>query len=150
MPEFSVSFELVDSKNRTARKTWTTLTTTTDFAAAAAAAAPLFTDLAVLTGLRVLAYTINQRIIVTDAVTAGSNRDEGLTLSLRKEDLQKGNIHVPGPIDTIFDANGNVITTPSLHTAVANFILHFTAGSGEFTFSDGEQLVEFVSGVLDK
>jgi hypothetical protein len=150
MPEFTVSFELIDAFNRPARKTWRTLPTTADFAAAAAAAAALFTDLAVLTQLRVLAYTISQRITVVDAVTANANRDEGVTFTLRMEDLFKDDLKVPGPILTIFDANGRVITSPALPVAVSDFLENFEAGTGEFTFSDGEQWVEFVQGTLDE
>ena len=86
MPEFLVTYELVDDYNRPARKTFATVATTADFPAAAAAAAALFTDLAVLTELRVLAYSVAQRIVVTDAATAGANRDEGVTLTLLKPD----------------------------------------------------------------
>jgi hypothetical protein len=42
--------------------------------------------LAVLTEMRILAYHVSQRIVFTDAVTAGANKDEGLNLTLRKAD----------------------------------------------------------------
>lgn len=150
MPVFGVSFELVDDYNRGARKTWYTEATTADYDAAAAAAAALFVDLAVLTELRVLAYTISQRITVVDAVTAGANRDEGVTFTMRMEDLYKDDLKVPGPINSIFDENGNVITQPALPAAVSDFLANFAAAGGVFTFSDGEQWVEFVIGTLDK
>jgi len=149
MPMFKVAFELVDAYNRTGRKTFETLATTADFAAAAAAAAALFVDLAVLTKMRVLAYTISQRITVTDAVTAAANKDEGVTFTLRMVDLFKDDLKVPSPIDAIFDANGAVITSP-IPTAVTDFLAHFEAGTGVFTFSDGEQWSEFVKGTLDQ
>lgn len=148
MPEFLVTYEMVDDYNRNTRKTFTTTAATADFAAAAAAAAALFTDLAVLTELRVLAYTVGQRVVVTDSATAGANRDEGLTLTLLKSDNYKAAIKVPGPINAIFDANGNVLTP--VPAAVQDFIDHFADGAGGFTFSDGEQWTEFVKGVLDK
>lgn len=149
MPIFGATFELVDDYNRSARKTWYTTSDTADFAAAAAAAAALFTDLAVLTELRVLAYTVSQRITVVDAVTAGGNRDEGVTFTLRLEDLFKDDLKIPGPINSIFDENGNVITSPALPAAVSDFLDNFAAAGGAFTFSDGEQWVEFVKGTLD-
>lgn len=150
MPSFGVTYELVDDYNRSARKTWYTTSDTADFAAAAAAAAALFTDLAVLTELRVLAYTISQRVTVTDAATAGANRDEGVTFTLRMEDLFKDDLKVPGPINAIFDENGNVITSPALPAAVSDFLDNFAAAGGAFTFSDGEQWSEYVTGKLDK
>jgi len=150
MPIFSTMFELVDDYNRNARKTFKTTEATADFDAAAAAAAALFVDLAVLTELRILAYTISQRVTVTDAATSGANRDEGVTFTLRMEDLMKDDLKVPGPINAIFDENGNVITSPALPAAVSDFLANFSATGGAFTFSDGEQWVEFVTGKLDK
>ena len=147
MPEFQVKFDLVDAYNRTGRKSFDTVATLVDFAAAAAAAAALAVDLAVLTKMRILAYNISQRIVFTDAVTAGANKDEGLNITLRKEDNFKDNIRIPAPIDAIFDGQGNVITpTPA---AVQDFIDHFFT-TGSFAFSDGEQAIEFTGGVLEK
>jgi len=150
MPAFSVTYELVDDYNRSGRKSWTTIATTTDFAAAAAAAAALAVDLAVLTELRVLAYHVSQRVAFTDAATAGANKDEGVTFTLRKPDNLKDSISIPGPINAIFDANGFVITEPALPAAVSDFLANFEDGTGAFTFSDGEQWTEFVKGTLDK
>lgn len=148
MPEFSVSFELVDDYNRTGRKTFQTVAALADFAAAAAAAAALAVDLAVLTEMRILAYSVSQRIPFTDAVTSGANKDEGVNLTLRKEDNFKDNIRIPAPINAIFDGLGNVLTpTPA---AVQDFIDNFFTPAGEFAFSDGEQATEFVGGVLEQ
>lgn len=150
MPEFQVTYELVDDYNRSGRKTFLTASSTADFAAAAAAAAALAVDVAVLTEMRILAYSVSQRIAYTDAVTAGANRDEGVTFTLRKPDNLKDDIKIPAPINSIFDELGNVITSPSLPAAVSDFLDNFADGTGSFTFSDGEQWSEFVKGVLDK
>jgi len=149
MPEYLATFELVDAYNRPGRKTFATVVTMADFDAAATAAAALYVDLAVLTEMRVLAYTISQRIPVVDAVTAGANRDEGVTFTLRKPDNYKDDLGVPAPINAIFDDNGMVITEPSLPVSVSDFLANFADGSGSWTFSDGEQWAEFVKGVLD-
>jgi hypothetical protein len=150
MPEFSATFELVDAYNRPSRKTFVTVADMADFDAAATSAAALFVDLAVLTEMRVLAYTISQRVSVTDAVTAGANKDEGVTFTLRKSDNFKDDIRIPGPINAIFDDNGNVITEPALPVAVSDFLANFADGTGDWTFSDGEQWTEFVIGKLDQ
>lgn len=147
MPTYKVRFEMVDDYNRPSSKSFETVPTTVDYAAAAAAAAALAVDLAVLTELRVLAYTITERIVMVDAVTAGANRDEGVVLSLRKPDQYLDDIRIPGPINAIFDDNGNVITP--LPAAVDDFLDNFADGTGDFTFSDGEQFAEFVRGYLE-
>lgn len=146
MPEYSVTFEMLDAYNRRTRKTYHTVSTMADETAALAAAAGLATDLANLSELDILAYTVGQRIVYTDTVDAGANKDEGLTLTIRKVDNFNDDLKVPGPINSIFDANGNADLTDA---AVSAFVANFLTG-GDFTFSDGEQGTIAVKGVLDK
>lgn len=149
MPEYGVYFEMVDAYNRSTSKRFKSADLA-DYAAAAASAAALATDLAVVTEARILAYTLSERIPFTDAVTTGANKDEGVTFTLRLPDNTKDDVQVPAPINSIFDANGNVITSPALPAAVSDFLANFADGTGDWTFSDGEQWSEFVKGVLDK
>jgi len=149
MPEYGLYVEMVDAYNRPASKKFKSADLA-DYATAAAAAAALLTDLAVLTELRILASTLSERTPFTDAVTSGANKDEGVTFTLRLPDNTKDSLSVPGPINAIFDANGNVITSPALPAAVSDFLANFENGTGDWTFSDGEQWDEFVKGVLDK
>lgn len=149
MPVYGLYVEMVDAYNRPTSKRFES-TDLADYAAAAASAAALTTDLAVLTEARILATTISERVPFTDAVTTGANKDEGVTFTLRLPDNKKDNLSVPAPINSIFDANGNVITAPALPAAVSDFLEHFEDGVGDWTFSDGEQWTEFVKGVLDK
>jgi len=146
MPVYEVSFEMVDAYQRSAKKAWETVSTIADETAALAAAAGLATDLGNLTELDILAYTVKQRVVYTDTVVAGANRDEGVTFQLRKADNFRGTIGVPGPINGIFNPDGTVILTDA---AVAAFISNFLVG-GDFTFSDGEQAVALLRGTLDK
>lgn len=145
MPEYSVTFELLDAYNRRTRKTYHTVPTMADETAALAAAAALATDLGNLSELDILAYNVSQRIVYTDTVVAGANKDEGVTFTLRKEDNYNDDLKVPGPINSIFDANGNADLTDA---AVAAFLANFLVG-GDFTFSDGEQATVAVKGTLD-
>lgn len=144
MPQYKVAYAMVDSQNRSVSKTFETANLA-DFAAATTAASGLATDLGNLTGARILSYSITERTVYTDTVTSGANRDEGLTLVVRKTDNFKDIIRVPAPID-VFDGNGNVDVT---NVAVAAFVSNFLTG-GDFTFSDGEQAAELLSGSLDK
>lgn len=150
MPSYGLYVEMVDAYNRATSKRFESVATLADYAAAAASAAAFITDLAVLTEARILAYTLSERIPFTDAVTSGANKDEGVTFTLRLPDNKKDNLSVPAPINSIFDANGNVITSPSIPAAVADFLANFSDGTGDWTFSDGEQYTEFVKGTLDK
>jgi len=146
MPEFDVTFEMVDAYQRPASKRFTTVDTMADYDAAVAAAAALATDLANLTELDILAYRVSGRTVYTDTVDAGANRDEGVTFQLRKVDNFKDDIKVPGPINAIFNSDGSVNLT---HAAVTAFISNFLTG-GDFVFSDGEQATALLKGSLDK
>lgn len=146
MPEYRVAVDLVDAYERSARKEFYTVSTMADHASAVAAAASLMSDLANLTELRILSYTVGERTVYTDTVDAGANKDEGVTLTMRKSNNYKDSIKVPGPINAIFNADGTVDLTDA---AVTAFVANFLTG-GDFTFSDGEQATELVKGVLDK
>ena len=146
MPSYLVTFEMVDAYQRSARKSWQTVDTIADETEALAAAAALATDLGNLTELDILAYTVSPRVVYTDVVVPGANRDEGVTFQLRKVDNYKDDIKVPGPINSIFDGEGSVILTDA---AVTAFIANFLTG-GDFVFSDGEQATALLKGSLDK
>lgn len=147
MTAYSVVYELEDAYHRKTRKTFETVADIADEASALAVADALADDLAALTGLDVLGYSVGQRIVYTDTVTAGSNKDAGVTFVLRKPDNRNADIKVPGPLTTIFDANGNADIT---NTLVTNFLNNFADGVGDFTFSDGEQWSTIISGKLDE
>lgn len=150
MPSYGMYIEMVDDYNRPTSKKFYSVSTMADYAAAAASAAAFVVDLAVLTEARILAYTLSERIPFTDAATTGANKDEGVTFTLRLPDNTKDSLAVPAPINAIFDANGAVITEPTLPAAVSDFLANFADGTGDWTFSDGEQYTEFVKGVLDQ
>jgi len=147
MPEYQMTVELVDDYNRLTRKLYRTVDTIADEDEATTAATSLIGHLEALSELRVLAYTLGQRHVISDTVVTGANKDEGVTFTLLKIDNRKDDLKVPGPINAIFDENGNVILT---NTAVVNYIAHFLSGTGDWTFSDGEQATEIVKGTLDK
>lgn len=147
MPQFSVTFEMVDFYGRSARKTYETVADMADFTAASAAAADLATDLGLVTEMQILSYTVGLRTVYTDSVVTGANRDEGLTLILRKEDNYKGVLKVPAPLNDIFDEGTGIADIA--HAGVAAFASNFLV-DGDFVFSDGEQAIALLSGRLDK
>lgn len=145
MAQYTVSYQMVDAYNRAASKEFVTVDTVADEAAALTLASGLADDIAGLSELRVLSYTVSRRIVYADVVTAGANRDEGITFQLLKEDNYKGNIRLPGPLNSVFDGNGNADLTNASITA---FINNFLTGA-DWTFSDGEQASEVLNGTLD-
>ena len=145
MPNYQVSYELVDAYGRSGRKVFETAVLA-DFPAALASASGLANDLANLTEMEILAYTVSQRVAYNDTVTPGANKDEGVTLVLRKEDNYKAVIKVPAPINSIFDGMGNADIVDAIVSAFAS---NFLTG-GDFVFSDGEQASALLSGKLDK
>lgn len=149
MPIYGLYVEMVDAYNRPTSKRFESVDLA-DYDTAAAAAGPLLTAIAVLSECRVLASTLSERVPFTDSVTAGANKDEGVTFTLRLPDNKKDNLGLPGPINAIFDANGLVITSPTLPASVTTFLAFFQSGTGDWTFSDGEQWSEYVKGTLDK
>ena len=146
MPAYTIRVELVDAFQRDGSKVYETITSIVDEAAAVAAAELLMTDLAALTEMDILAYTVSRRVVYTDSVTGGANRDEGLTAVLRKVDNHKGTIKVPAPIDSVFNLDGTLDLTD---TIVTDFFGNFLT-TGQWTFSDGEQASSLVSGRLDE
>jgi hypothetical protein len=143
---FIVSFQMVDAYERPVSKSFETDSTVTDYTEALAAAADLATDLGNISEARILSYTVTGRVVYTDTVVSGANKDEGCTLVLRKSDNYKDILKIPAPINAIFDTDGTVLLA---NAAVTAYVSHFLT-SGGFVFSDGEQGVELVSGRLDK
>ncbi len=146
MPVYDVSYGMVDAYKRKTNKRFETVVTVADFPAALSAAAGLASDLANLTELEILDYKVSQRVVYSDSLVPGANKREVVTLVLRKQDNQNGVIKVPGPLNAIFNADGTVDLTDA---AVTAFAANFLVG-GDFTFSDGEQATEVLSGRLDK
>ena len=143
MPEYKVSFELRDSQNRKARKVFETQTLA-DFAAAQTAAAGLAADLAAVSMGDVLAYTISERTVYTDAATAGSNVDEGAHVVARKADNYNVSVAIPMPESAVRNSDGPIDVENAL---ITDYMANFTA-SGDFTVSDGETIVEIIGGTL--
>lgn len=146
MTIYNVYVELEDAYGRMGRKSYTTANSVVDFAAAQAAASALCDDLASLTEMDILAYTVSLRSSYSDTVTPGANKDEGLTMVLRKSDNTKDVIKVPAPVSSLFDGYGNVDIAD---VDIASYLVHFMTG-GNFTFSDNEQAIQLLSGHLDK
>ena len=146
---FRVDVVLEDDYSRQTRKSFelaeiSDVDAGAEFIAGRAVAVALVTDLAALTEMRILSWEISERVAYSDSVTTGANVDEGLTLVVRKPDNYKAILKVPGPINSVFDAEGKAdITDASITAYYANF-------TADVTLSDGELATELLSGRLDK
>jgi hypothetical protein len=118
---------------------------TLDFTAALARAATLATALGNLMEADILKYTVGQEVPYTDTVVAGANRDEGITLSADLGAGKTAAIKIPTPVNTVINPDGTVDITDGLITALETEYL-----STEVLVSDGEVVLDFLSGKLDK
>jgi hypothetical protein len=146
---FNLAVVLEDDYGRQTRKRYelapiTDVDVGAEYILARAIAAGLMTDLGGISEARILSWELSERVAYSDTVTTGANVDEGLTLVVRKADNFKAILKVPAPINSIFDAQGNVDILDAAVTAYhANFVT-------DVTLSDGELSAELLSGRLDK
>ena len=142
MPTYQVSVQMEDAYGRAASKRFDLVAI--DQPTAVTQAGAFMDDLAPITELDILSYTVSERVVYTDTVTAGANRDEGVTFSVRTADNEKATVKIPGPTNAILGADGSVNLSDA---DVAAFIAHYT--SGEILVDDGEVVSAFLSGRLD-
>lgn len=143
MADFAMAMTYVDAYQRRGTKRYEL--SATDFTAALARAATLATALGNLMEADILKYTVGQEVPYTDTVDAGANRDEGITISADLGAGKTAAIKVPTPVNTVINPDGTVDITDGLITAFeAEFL------SGEVLVSDGETVLDFLSGKLDK
>lgn len=151
MTVFTLDVTLEDAYHRKTRKRYETEDISgadlgAEYLAAKAFAVTLMTALANLSEAQILYYNLGSETTYSDTADAGANKDEGITLVARKEDNKLADLKVPAPVNSVINVDGTVDITDALVTAYAN---HFIA-SGGFTFSDGENMTELVSGRLDE
>ena len=101
--------------------------------------------MAALTEAEILEHTVALRSNYSDAVSAGANLDEGITLSVELASGKKAPIKVPAPVKSMVDAAGSVDITDTL---VTDFVDNWLVGN--FLLSDGETVAQLLSGKLDR
>ena len=143
MPIFNMALTYVDDFQRRGTKRYEL--DTLDFTAALARAATLATALSNIMEGDILKYTVGQEVPYTDTVVADANRDAGITLSCDLGAGKTAAIKVPTPTMTVVNADGTVDLTDGLITALETEFL-----SAEVLVSDGEVVLDFLSGKLDK
>jgi hypothetical protein len=143
MAIFDLTVQLEDDYGRGATKRFEA--DVLDFAAMQTAVTAFLTDLAAMTKLAIITYTIAQKQSYTDSALSGANRDAGVTLSVRKDDGGKAVLKVPDPVSGVVLGDGSVdLTDANVVAYVDNWI------SGDFKISDGEDVTALLSGKLDE
>ncbi len=143
MADFAMALTYVDAFQRRGTKRYEL--SALDFTAALARAATLATALGNLMEGDILKYTVGQEVPYTDTVVAGANRDEGITISADLGAGKTASIKVPTPAKSVVNADGTIDLTDALITAFETEFL-----SGEVLVSDGEVVLDFLTGKLDK
>lgn len=143
MPLYQASVKLQDAFGRVSTRRY--VIDEVGYAEASAAMANFVVDLAALTEAEILEYSVAFVTTYSDSVEAGANLDEGITLTLLKEDNRKASIKVPAPDTSVCNPDGTVDITNAL---VTNYTDNFT--SGTFLVSDGEVATDLLSGKLDR
>lgn len=121
----------------------------TDFAQATTDMGGVMTALAQVTGARLLGYTLSGFTAYNDVVTALANRDEGVTLSIRKTDTRKHVLKIPCPMKGDYVLSDETVDlTDAGIIAYADLFLPSGSG-GVLKLSDGESFAALLSGKLD-
>jgi len=116
-----------------------------DYATALTNAASFVDDLQAITEAEVLYYSVATKVVYAGTLTAGANRDEGATFSVRTTDNEKAVVKVPAPMNAIFQSDGSVDLSNALVTALfANYL------GALVLVDDGETVISLISGRLDK
>ena len=145
MPEYQITYSLVDSMGRPGKKSYDTVSTMADHVAAVAAANAHAILLDDVSEMQILSHTVSLRTVYTDSVDSGANKDEGATLTVRKTDNQNATHHIPAPVQSIRLADGTADLTDA---ALIAYFANFQVG-GNLRLSDGEAISSVVRGTID-
>lgn len=144
MPQYKLNIQLEDAYTRRTTRRFTV--DAVDQATAMTNAAAFVDDYAAFSEAEILKWSLAEETTYADAVIAGANIDEGVTLTVEINNSEKrAAIKIPAPGNSVINADGSVDLTA---TIVTDFIAHFT--SGFVLVSDGETVTALKKGVLDK
>lgn len=116
-----------------------------DHAAALTRAASLVGALANIMEAEIVKYTVWQEVAYSDTLDAGANKDEGATFSCDLGAGKEAALKIPSPLHSIRNADGSIDLLDAAVTGLESEFL-----SGEVLISDGEVVLDFLKGTLDK
>lgn len=142
MPTYDATIVMEDDFNRKYRTSLNI--SAADVGAAETVLAAQAVLMSNVTELEVLWTTLSIKTVITDTVTAGANKDEGATFSVRKANNERSPVRIPGPIQAMRLGDGTIDLT---NTDVIAYFAPYL--NGDILVSDGELVTEVKSGKLD-
>ena len=143
MAQFFVGVTYVDAYTRKGTKEFEL--SVADHATALTRAASLVGALAGIMDGKILKYSVRQDVAYSDSLTAGANKDEGISISCDLGAGKTATLKIPAPDKSVINADGTLDLTDAAVTALESEYL-----SGEVVISDGETVLDFLKGTLDK
>lgn len=141
---FFITINLVDAYKRKTTKTFQL--TAADAATAAVDAVEVNTKFLATTGLGQTKYKVWSDTVNAVAADAGSNKDEGVTISGTNQNAEGVPLKIPAPLKANYvNPDGSVDLTD---VDLAAFLALFNAG-GKITISDGDTVDNWEKGTLD-
>ena len=143
MAQFELSISIMDVYQRRGSKRF--LLEALDIATAITNAGLFATSLADVMEAEILNYSVAARVAYTDTVGANANLDEGITISCDLGAGKRAALKIPSPKNSVLNGDGTVDLTDAAITALESHYL-----SGDVLISDGEIVLDFLSGKLDR
>lgn len=143
MPIFELSVGYIDSYTRRGNKRFQL--DAIDFATALTNAGVFVTALEGAMGGDIESYKVAQETANADTPTAESNKDAGITISCDLGGGKRAALKIPTPETAYLNPDGTVDMANALITAVETEYV-----AGKVLISDGETVLDFLSGKLDK
>lgn len=143
MPIFQLALSYVDAYQRRGTKSFEL--DAIDYPTALTNAGTFVGELANAMMADILKYSVATEVVYTDSVDALANKDEGITISCDLGGGKTAALKIPTPVKSYIDPDGTVDMTNAIITA-----LESTYIAGEVLISDGETVLDFLSGKLDK
>lgn len=143
MANFQLAVSYIDAYKRRGTKSF--LLSAIDYPTALTNAGTFVGELANAMMANILKYSLATEVVYSDTVDALANKDEGVTISCDLGGGKTAALKIPTPVKSYVNADGTVDLTDAIITA-----LESTYIAGEVLISDGEVVIDFLSGKLDK
>lgn len=143
MAVFGMSLSYVDAYQRRGTKSFEL--EAIDYATALTNAAAFVVVLAAAMMGDILKYAVSTEVTVVDTVDALANKDEGVTISTDLGGGKTAALKIPTPVKSYINPDGTVDMADVIITDVETFYT-----DGKVLISDGETVLDFLSGKLDK